>query len=639
MQLKENYLRAFLFSLPGWFVIFKTVELGLLRSKEPVWFGLYSSTKFFAILLGLSLGFIWIRFVGVRLIKIFHGKRLNILLVKVAPTSIFLGTAFFLRLVTIEYPASVGEDIAPQILSTIQWLEGQTPCPNIAKTPSPSDFSSDQEAWIPRPPGASWIPLPGLLFGFSVGNSIQFTLFALALIGGLGWLKLAKTFGFLHWQAIFLALLLALPIGILSISLSTASVISGALFPWLIIWAQQVGLIWAEKREPAKSAIQTVAFFFCLGGIAWVKLSSLLTMAGIAATPFLFLAFAHKRTRLLQFGAMLSLGVIIFFIPYYLLSKTNENLTGYSSDQLYSRQDYNVQSELWGKHFSESTQGWMLVLSLSAGPGYALPFQPVVHRLRDLGSQFSSVRNFFLKSKINLPMFFVGIGSIGLSALLFYGLVRLSPNLSTFERSCYWGLFSIPFVGLAAVSLHHGFNYVLYPAYTYEFSAIFTLFSLRLLEVEKLKLFSGILLIIVCLAFPLYASGEKIVTLPPSSPTSGKPSATEKKRALGPSILSGAIEMAERNALSDKDVCFFLCEGNMGDYRLRTSMRSYSLHFASNNLPNSAGFKSSKPLNIFCIFESKLSKNQDFKKELVAKFPENTKWTQISNQVWQATLP
>ena len=160
-------------------------------------------------------------------------------------------------------------------------------------------------------------------------------------------------------------------------------------------------------------------------------------MAGIASIPFLFLAFAHKTTRLLQFGTMLSLGVIVFFIPYYLLSKTNENLTGYSSDQLYSRQDYNVQSDLWGKHFSESTQGWMLVLSLSAGPGYALPFQPVVHGLRDLGSQFSTVRNFFLKSKINLPMFFVGIGSIGLSAFTLLRISQALPNLSTFERSCY----------------------------------------------------------------------------------------------------------------------------------------------------------------------------------------------------------
>jgi hypothetical protein len=639
VQLKQDSLRILIFSLPGWSVIFKAIELALLRSKDPHWFGLYSTPKLLAISFGLILGVLWIKFATDRLLEFFKDKKLDLILVKLSPTTIFVCSAIIFRLFTLGLPVSVGEDLTPQILSSIQWNDGQTTAPNFVKNPSPADFSIDREEWIPRPPGASWMPLPGLLLGLSVGNSIQLALFTLALAGGIGWLRLAQIFGFYHWQTNLLALTLALPIGILSISFSTASVISSAVFPWLIIWARKVSLNWAEKPKSPKSLIWTVFFFFILGGIAWIKLSSILTVGAIVVIPFLFLIFTFKTKRAGQFGMMLGLGLLVFLIPYYLLSKTNEKFTGYSSDQLYSQQDYNAQYDLWGKHFSESTQGWMLLLSLTAGPGYALPVKPIIHGLRDLVSQFSFVRNFFLKSKTNLPIFCVGIASIGLSGLLFCGLFRICPCLSNFERSCYFAIFIIPFIGLGAVSKQHGFNYILYSTYTSELSAIFTLFSLRLLEVKKLKMLSGRLLVIICLAFPLYSFGKKIVHPHSFSRYNKKPSTTEKKRALGKSNLSEEIGMAKSNSISNKDICFFFCKGSSSDYRLRTSMRSLSLHFADNNLRNSPDIKSSKPLNIFCILDSKLCESQIFKKELFTKFPANTEWTKISNKVWKAALP
>ena len=66
-------------------------------------------------------------------------------------------------------------------------------------------------------------------------------------------------------------------------------------------------------------------------------------------------------------------GMILFFIPYLLVSELNEQLTGISSDALYSQQDYNLQHELWGEYFTESTRGGMLVTSLFASTGYATP--------------------------------------------------------------------------------------------------------------------------------------------------------------------------------------------------------------------------------------------------------------------------
>ena len=57
-------------------------------------------------------------------------------------------------------------------------------------------------------------------------------------------------------------------------------------------------------------------------------------------------------------------GMILFFIPYLLVSELNEQLTGISSDALYSKQDYNAQHELWGEYFTESTRRyWSLTSS------------------------------------------------------------------------------------------------------------------------------------------------------------------------------------------------------------------------------------------------------------------------------------
>ena len=625
-------------SLPGWFTILKVIELSLLRSKEPFWLGLYSSYKLAAITLGLSLGLFWIYFISPRVVNFFISKSINFPSLKLTPTSIFLALAILMRMTTFDHHVIVGEDVGPQVLSLYQWMDGQTFLPNFCKTPSAKDLSTDHETWIPRPPGASLIPLPGMLLGIKMGNSILISLFILSLVGGVGWIKLAQRFGFPNGQVIFLAIILAFPIGLDSKLFDTASVLSAALFPWSIVIAHKISSCWNERKNQRKLFIQNMIFFFCLGCIAWIKLSSLITFAAIICILiFLVLSTIKKKSYWLM-CSILCLPVASYFIPYHLLSKTNENLTGYSSSQLYSNQDYNKQSYLWGRHFGESTKGFMLMLSLAAGPGYALPVQPFVNGFRDLLSQFQTVRNFLLNVQINRPIFLVGISSIGLTVFLFYGLFQLSPQLSTFERGCYWGLFCIPFAGLAATSYLHGFNYVLYHSYTQEFSAIFFLFSIRLLGFGKNKNLVANFLILACLVFPLYANGQRIIFSTSSTATENEPSKTERIRAMGPSFLSHAIKFAEESSTSRSDVCAFFCEGNMQDYRLRTSMRSWSMHFAKIKLSKASSFRTTKPLKVFCILEKNLSMSKSFEAELLKKFPEQTQWTKLSNQVWQATL-
>jgi len=638
LKLKNRYLKFLFCALPGWFAIFKAIELSFLRSKDPLWFSLYSSPKLAAITLGLSLGLFWIYFISPRLVNFFISKSIDFPSLKLTPTSIFLALAILMRMTTFDHHVIVGEDVAPQVLSLYQWMDGKTSLPNFCKTPSAKDLSTDHETWIPRPPGASLIPLPGMLLGINMGNSILISLFILSLIGGVGWIKLAHRFGFPNVQVIILAILLALPIGLDSKLFDTASVLSATLFPWFIVLAHKIISCWNERKNQRKLFIQTMIFFFGIGCIAWVRLSSLITFAAIIGILIFLVLSPLKKKSYWLMCSILCLPVASYFIPYYLLSKTNENLTGYSSSQLYSNQDYNKQSYLWGRHFGESTKGFMLLLSLSAGPGYALPVQPFVHGFRDLLSQFQSVRDFLLKIQINRPIFLVGIISIGLTVLLFYGLFQLSPQLSTFERGCYWGLFCIPFIGLAATSFLHGFNYVLYHSYTQEFSAIFSLFSIRLLGLGKNKHLVANFLILTCLLFPLYANGQRIIFSTSSTVAENEPSKTEYTRAMGPSFLSHAIKLAEESSTSKNDVCAFFCEGNMQDYRLRTSMRSWSMHFSKIKISKASSFRTTKPLKVFCILEKNLSKSKSFQAELSKKFPEQTQWTKLSNQVWQATL-
>ena len=90
-------------------------------------------------------------------------------------------------------------------------------------------------------------------------------------------------------------------------------------------------------------------------------------------------------------------------------SSLNERMTGLSSNELYSRQDYNAQHELWGKHFSESTKGAMLATSWIASLGYASPIQPITHRFRDFLLQFTTFSDF--TKPFTLLLLFVVVGS------------------------------------------------------------------------------------------------------------------------------------------------------------------------------------------------------------------------------------
>ena len=173
-------------NLPGYWCLFEALWLSLLRSKEPTWLGLYSNPKALAILLLLSVGFFTLRFIS----PIISAKLSYISfkdgLKNLSPLKIFFVLAILFRISLINTPCSVGEDIALQILSCKQWIEGVAIAPNMLSSPFYQNLSANESDWIVRPPGGAWIPLPWLLLGFSVGNSIQISLFILSIALGTG---------------------------------------------------------------------------------------------------------------------------------------------------------------------------------------------------------------------------------------------------------------------------------------------------------------------------------------------------------------------------------------------------------------------------------------------------------------------
>lgn len=633
-------LNNFLASLPGYWCFFEALDLCLLRSKKPVWFGLYSSPKAFAIIVLLIVGVCFIWFVSPVISEKFYQILYKSRLKNLSPLIIFIFLAIFLRITLLNTPCSVGEDMTNQMLSCKQWINGESISPNVLSSPNRDDLSVNKTGWQIRPPGGALIPLPGLLVGFSLGSSIHFTLFGLLIAGGIGWLKLASTLSLPKTSMQLLALILALGTSLGSLSLLSASVITSATFPWLLLWSFSVSEQWHLAKQKFKIHLHSILFFLAIGSHAFVKLSSLLTVSGVALIPFLiYVTKSRKIGCLILVRAVV--GLILFFLPYYLSSELNLYLTGISSDELYSQQDYNLQHALWGKYFSESTQGAMLATSLIASPGYASPVQELAHNFRNLLLQFENYSNTLHSYGINPRILGCCILSIPFTLVLFTGLRKINASLIKRDKILFLTLFILPFLGFAIVSHHHGFNYLIFHAYTKEFAVIFIIFSLSYKvhskRMQKDK-FIGSILTIFFIALPTITYSKSYCSLLLDSANNSYSSTFELQQGFGPSKFSESHQIIASDSNSSLDICLFLCAGNSADHSLRTPMRSLSMHFAKENLVNSPCFSSSIPLNVYCLIDPLIQKKSSYIESIMKKFPLSSSHTQLDSLTWKIEL-
>ena len=136
-------------------------------------------------------------------------------------------------------------------------------------------------------------------------------------------------------------------------------------------------------------------------------------------------------------------GASLFLIPYFAGNKINEKLAGFSSSDMYTRQDYNLQDHLWGDNFSESTRGTMLAASLFASTGYASPCQGLINRSRDLLLQFTGYQNLMQTNGISSRIVGCIIFSIPITIILTFALVKVWKKFQLRELLLYISLFSI----------------------------------------------------------------------------------------------------------------------------------------------------------------------------------------------------
>lgn len=540
------------------------------------------------------------------------------------PFALFLILASTTTLFSLKQGMSVGEDVTGQVLSSLQYYEGRTTFANYCSMPNPLDLSQNQSNWSPRPPGASWIALPGLFLGLSIGDSLRLSLFLFFVGGGVGWLKLSKQFALSSESLQLLALLLGLGVGSATTFFGTMNCALFCLAPWMILWAITLGRQMYEKDSPMLVLISSLlGFSVCLGCFCVLKLSGMIVALTIVSIPIFYIFFSGKKITNNSLKIIsCSASVLIVFGSYHLLENFNERERGHSSDTMYRGIDYNQQSLLWGNYFVESTRGVMLGWSTLASPGYALPGKKLAHGGRDLAKQFVSFREWMDKKKINSHALICGTVGFLFTLLLGFNfwIVRTSMNIEFKIISLIFLI--IPFLGLSAVSYLHGFNYSLYSSHTFEYALMLTLpvcyslFQKRITNNYAVLLLSGI-----CFALPISTQAEVLLRLPMRT-NQFVASTTEKDRGFAARDFSNGISLIESEANNESDTLLFLPSGDLGDLYLRTRLRCLGLHFAGSNLPKAQPFRTSKALNVYCAYSATLKDDPLFQEALRKSFPQ-----------------
>ena len=633
-------LNHFIGLVPGYWLLYLAIELCLYRSKSPEWIGLYSSQKALGIVFLLLSSWIAFKYLSFGITMLIYKMHWRSSWSSIPPIKLFLFLAILFRLVLFHVPCSVGEDLAPQFLSAKQWLVSETDYLNLLVSPNPKDLNQNIPNWMMRPPGASWLPIPGLFLGFNLGHSLHLVLFILSIMSGLGWLTLAKKFSIPQSGLLLLSFILALQSACGSLSVASASVLTAATFPWLIVWAIHIGKEWSIPSYGKVLQWKSMLLFFCIGLHAFFKLSSLLTLAAVLVLPFAICLPTSLKSKP-KFFYRGCVSILLFIVPYLLLTKINENMTGLSSDELYSKQDYNAQHALWGRHFTESTRGGMLALSFFASPGYASPVQSVINQFRDFLQQSDFYSKILDQFKLNARIVGSCILGIPISILILISLRILREQADRNALLVYIALFTVPFLGLGAVSYHHGFNYLIFHAYTKEFYNIFILLGLTLifsLDKQICSTFLNRVLIGIFLGMPIISSVSTFSTFTTNSLAKFSPSKFETGQGFGGSEFSNALTIVSGDSTDPNDVCFFLCAGDQRDYCLRTPMRSMSLHWAKGNITKFSKLGSSVSLNLYCLIDPLLLQDDSFINQLLDKLPHNSEIARLSPEIFKVAI-
>ena len=367
-------------------MVFFTIQSALHLSKNQQWFGLYSTNK----LLFISISITFCSCLIFLLKKYKFPLPLHNLWNQFS-NNISL-TFLFIAIVT-SVPfwgigVTVGEDISNQVKSSLEWTDGTVMAPNIIPQPNPTDLSQDEYNWNLRPPGASLLPIFGLLLGLSLGSSIKLGLFICSLIGSLGWIIVFKKFGINKYVILLISILLGAKTGTSINHYSTANIILFPLVPWFWILVNNILVKINYSKIRTSDFIVFAVVFLLLGSFAWIKLSGIIIAGAIGTIYITYLIIKLLKSKKIFILTLFTFSCVIFWVPFLSLEKINRDMTGITANALYENiVVHEIEDELFGKNWCSSTQNFSLLWSFIASPGYALPVNTIAHLGRDFGLQ------------------------------------------------------------------------------------------------------------------------------------------------------------------------------------------------------------------------------------------------------------
>ena len=290
----------------------QALNYSLLKSKNPDILNIYSFEKFIAIISLLLASVLWVIFLSSHLENFIFYLR-NKFTIRYKLFHIYISFSLLAGLYIYEDPCTVGEDVAKQVLSSKLYLDDKVKGANYDLLLDPSDLSQTKQKWILRPPGMSFLLIPFMCIGIPLGLSLKINLLLLHFSSCLGWLFFAYQLKINHKWLIFLAIFLSFGFFNLTFNFSTASIVTSATLPWLLIWAIKLSRFEFSKRPKTFALIQSL-FFLVLGFHAFFKLSSLIVLTAVAILP---LVLIHKDT--FKFSRKL---YILLFSSFFFWSHT-----------------------------------------------------------------------------------------------------------------------------------------------------------------------------------------------------------------------------------------------------------------------------------------------------------------------------
>ncbi|MBW4551233.1 MAG: hypothetical protein KME35_09015 [Aphanocapsa sp. GSE-SYN-MK-11-07L] len=236
------------------------------------------------------------------------------------------------------YPYQIETDVAFQLKSLQQLLNGGSNLFNALVIPNPNDLSVDIQRWIAWwPPGILFVFFPFIVLGLPLGAAVKLTTFILFIAGGWGWLKVAELIE-VKWLT---KILLSITLPIYAIGYATTSVASGigagdilpfAYMPWMFLLTLRMTTFAGWQHESLSiKGLKLSSFGLLLGLVYWMKYSAFPVAIALVCYTIVGLVFEHKETKAIQKLMLAAVFLVSFAIPFILLTALNQSLLGVST--------------------------------------------------------------------------------------------------------------------------------------------------------------------------------------------------------------------------------------------------------------------------------------------------------------------